>query len=164
MTARVIANKFGGGGYEQGQVITQSEYNDYKAKRAEAIATADASKAKANQRQSRRERIAEIKTNINNRGKDKFRQIIEQEGDVTDKALSRFDRSKAGKQFNALGRMEGSQRSANAAAIANGSGNRAKRRAGQRVAPRVMRDNPFTTARSTKRLPGVRRRRSPRFA
>lgn len=36
MTARVIANKFGGGSYEQGQVITQSEYNAYKEKRAEA--------------------------------------------------------------------------------------------------------------------------------
>ena len=35
MTARVIANKFGGGSYEQGQVITQSEYNAYKEKRAE---------------------------------------------------------------------------------------------------------------------------------
>lgn len=35
-TARVIANKFGGGAYSQGEVISQSEYNDYKAKRAEA--------------------------------------------------------------------------------------------------------------------------------
>lgn len=33
MTSRVIPNKFGGAKYEQGQVITQSEYNAYKAKR-----------------------------------------------------------------------------------------------------------------------------------
>lgn len=31
-----MANKFGGGSYKQGEVISQSEYNDYKAKRAEA--------------------------------------------------------------------------------------------------------------------------------
>jgi hypothetical protein len=37
MTARVIANKFGGGSYSQGQVITQSEYNAYKQKRAEGM-------------------------------------------------------------------------------------------------------------------------------
>jgi len=37
MTARVIAKKYGGGSYEQGQVITQSEYNAYKEKRAEGM-------------------------------------------------------------------------------------------------------------------------------
>jgi len=38
MTARVLAKKFGGGEYEQGQVITQSEYQSFQKKRAEAIA------------------------------------------------------------------------------------------------------------------------------
>ena len=36
-TARVIAKKFGGGSYSQGEVITQSEYNSYKDKRAEGM-------------------------------------------------------------------------------------------------------------------------------
>lgn len=36
-TARVIAKKFGGGSYSQGEVITQSEYNSYKDKRADAM-------------------------------------------------------------------------------------------------------------------------------
>lgn len=34
MTARVIAKKFGGGAYEQGEVITQSQYEKYKQNRA----------------------------------------------------------------------------------------------------------------------------------
>lgn len=35
-TARVLAKKYGGGSYQQGEVITQSEYNAFKEKRAEA--------------------------------------------------------------------------------------------------------------------------------
>jgi hypothetical protein len=38
-TPRVLAKKYGGGAYEQGQVITQSEYNAYKERRADAKAT-----------------------------------------------------------------------------------------------------------------------------
>jgi hypothetical protein len=35
-TPRVLAKKFGGGAYQQGQVITQSEYESYKRQRADA--------------------------------------------------------------------------------------------------------------------------------
>lgn len=47
MTARVLAKKFGGGEYEQGQVITQSEYQSFQKKRAEAIASESPSKTAA---------------------------------------------------------------------------------------------------------------------
>jgi hypothetical protein len=36
-TPRVLAKKFGGGEYQQGQVITQSEYESYKKQRAEGM-------------------------------------------------------------------------------------------------------------------------------
>jgi hypothetical protein len=36
MTARVIPNKYGGGSYSQGQVITQSEFQKVQERRAEA--------------------------------------------------------------------------------------------------------------------------------
>lgn len=35
-TPRVLAKKYGGGSYQQGEVITQSEYESYKKQRAEA--------------------------------------------------------------------------------------------------------------------------------
>jgi len=41
MTAKVLAKKYGGGSYQQGEVITQSEYQSFQKKRAEAIAAGD---------------------------------------------------------------------------------------------------------------------------
>jgi len=41
MTAKVLAKKYGGGSYQQGEVITQSEYRSFQKKRAEAIADSE---------------------------------------------------------------------------------------------------------------------------
>jgi hypothetical protein len=42
-TPRVLAKKYGGGAYQQGQVITQSEYESYKKQRAEGMKAEEAS-------------------------------------------------------------------------------------------------------------------------
>jgi hypothetical protein len=247
-TARVIANKFGGGSYQQGQVITQSEYNSYKERRAKGM-KAQSGSASGGGTPTRKERIQEIRGGINQKARDQLTSIMgpKQKGKSRDipGALARLDGTKAGQRANALAAKEGRQRRANEAAIASGKGNRAtrrlseqrqqkrqgrmteirqnisdkasakrqevfgkgnkgineksmarlsrtkedkaevalarkervqreanqsamasgkgnkaKRRAGQRVAPTAIRINPANNARTTSRLPGVRRRRA----
>jgi hypothetical protein len=55
-TARVIANKFGGG-HKRGEVITQSEYNAYKKDRAEIMSKGNDEGARKN---SLRRQLAEF--------------------------------------------------------------------------------------------------------
>lgn len=130
-TARVIAKKFGGGSYSQGEVITQSEYNSYKDKRAEGM-KAEASGGGGGGRQARQNRINEIRDNIGTEaGKkiDSIRADMKKKGQRDNtKLYDRLGRTKAGKKASALAGRERRQAQANEAAMATGSGNRANRR------------------------------------
>lgn len=160
-TPRVLAKKFGGGAYQQGQVITQSEYNSYKKDRAEAKkaeTSASSGSGSGDRRQARQARIAEIQSNIGNRADQQFSRALTRgraRGEDSVQISRRADNTRAGRTAQQLTSRQRRQQEANQAAMATGSGNRARRRAGQNV-PTARIPFPFAVdARTSSRLPGV---------
>jgi hypothetical protein len=110
----VIGATVGGNNFSKGQVITQAQYQKTQQRKDEQDSTP-----------SRKERINQIKEGINQRVRDKAREIFGTgSAGITDQNIARFNQSKAGQQATALGRME---RNA-IIPTSDGSGNRAKRR------------------------------------
>lgn len=138
-TARVIAKKFGGGAYEQGQVITQSEYNAYKERRADAKATSttkpSARVKSADQRAMQEDRIVgKVRKRVESlqdkmaTASEKAQELQAQANEGRKKVATRRKRKTSSQYSNVIEAEKAFQQEANAAKSGRDIGNVKRRK------------------------------------